>query len=75
MAYSNDEVLRLSIAMIILTGLSVFLRLLLRAHSKVSFGAEDWWVLSSLVFYYAYMALQIWSKCFLSPDGRLPNGL
>ena len=57
----DDQVFRLSIAMIVLTGLSVIVRFLTRARLKITLATEEWWILLSLAFYYTYMGLQIWS--------------
>lgn len=64
MVPDEERVFRLSVAMIVLTGLAVLVRFLTRAGSKMSLAAEEWWVFSSLAFYYVYMGLQIYSKYY-----------
>ena len=58
----GEKILGLSVAMIILTGLAVVLRFITRLRTKASLAADDWWAVTSLVFYYTYMGLRLWSK-------------
>ena len=53
-------VLVLSIIMVILTGLAVLLRFIVRAMSKASFGADDWWALVSVGCFYVATSANIW---------------
>ena len=63
---TGEQILRLAIAMIILTGLATLLRFLTRVHSRASFAADDWWLLVALACFYTCMGLQIWSKLYVS---------
>lgn len=58
----GDKIIRLSVAMTILAGIAVFLRLLARPRTGASYAADDGWIAASLALFYAYMGLQIWSK-------------
>ena len=59
---SGELLLRLSIILIILTGVAVFLRFLARVHSRAPLAADDWWILVALICFYGCMSLQIWSE-------------
>ena len=52
----------LNVFLIAMTVFSIALRFLLRATSKASLGADDWWVLASLMVFYTTLGLQLWSK-------------
>lgn len=58
----GEQIIRISGAMIALTGLAVILRFITRVRSKAALAADDWWVVASLVFFYVYMGIQIWGK-------------
>jgi hypothetical protein len=67
----GDDLLHVTVAMMVLTILAVFLRFLTRARSKASFAADDWWVVASLAVFIVYMSLQIHSKRFNHLHGPL----
>ena len=59
----SNGIFSLSIIMLILTGLAVLLRLVaVKAITKLPFAAEDWWLLFSLISFYAYMGIQLWCR-------------
>lgn len=39
----------LTVILVVLTGLSVLARFIVRAKSKAPFAADDWWVLASVI--------------------------
>lgn len=66
----SDSVIGLNIAMILLTGIAVSLRFMIRAKSKASFAADDWWLLPSVIFFYTSMGTQFWCEYF--PSATMP---
>ena len=59
---AGESIFRLCIAMTVLTGLAIILRFFIRATSKASFAADDWWALASVAFYHANIGIQLWCK-------------
>jgi len=59
---ARSSILHLNVAMIVVTGVAVSVRFLIRARSKASFAGDDWWLLSSLVSFYVFMGIQTWCK-------------
>ena len=59
---ARGPILHLSIAMIILTGIAVFTRSIIRVHSKAPFAADDWWLFLSIFCFYTYQGILIWCK-------------
>ena len=49
-----------SIAMIIIILVFACLRVYTRAQSKASFAADDWWLLFSILVFYAFLGIIIW---------------
>ena len=60
-SYGGD-VIRSSVAMMILTGLAVFLRFYSRTRTRTCYAADDWWILASLLIFYTFMGLSLWSQ-------------
>lgn len=53
----RDQVIHLTIACGILATLAVFLRFVARWRSKSNLGADDWWMLATLVPSYVMLAV------------------
>ena len=51
-----------ALAMTILASVSVALRFLARYWTTASFAADDWWILSAMIFMYAWMGVQFWGE-------------
>lgn len=58
---NGDAIIRSTAIMVVLSTISVGLRFLARARTKAKTGADDWWAVTSLIFFDLYMGLQIWS--------------
>lgn len=56
---TSESTFRLHVAMIILATLAVCLRFFARAITRLAYGADDWWILLSLVFFLTDMSLGI----------------
>ena len=54
-----------SVVLMILSALSVVLRLLARWLLKVKFAADDWWIIATLVMMLAMLSIQAWGKLLL----------
>jgi len=44
----------------ILATIAVLLRLLTRRFIKARYGWDDWWIIFTLVVFYAYLGVMIW---------------
>lgn len=44
----------------VIASIAVGLRLLSKRYTKAAYGADDWWILASLVLFYAWVAVIIW---------------
>ena len=49
-----------AIVFAIIAGIAVSLRLFSKRFTKATYGADDWWSLTSLVLFYAWAAVTIW---------------
>ena len=56
----DQSVFNLSIAFIVLTFMATALRFAMRARSNVPFAADDWWLLTSVVCFYGYLAILLY---------------
>ena len=58
----NHGVVQLSVIVIVLICFTSILCFLIRGQLKISFAAEDCWLLLSLLFFHGYLGLVLWSK-------------
>ena len=58
----NDSVFGLAIAFLVLTSLATLSRFVIRARSKLSFGADDWWIILALLTYHGCLEILLYSK-------------
>ena len=57
----RPSVLGLTVTLLVLTTLAVFFRLLAKANTKAWFAVDDWLIIASLLCFYGYVGVQIWS--------------
>lgn len=53
-----------SLSMLILASLAVIVRFVARARSKASFGYDDYFTLTALVFFGAFVGISLWGAPF-----------
>ena len=69
----KNHILQLSSALVILTFLASLLRFFVRAKSRVSFSADDYWLVASLMTFYGYTGILLWSRWQAEYSSTLSN--